>query len=90
MRRADCDLRGPRLCELSDRLRPIRMPHLGGIHEIQALPIIAGGAMLVEPACAAMLFVIGAVPYAVGTAGLLYRALSVRRATQTKTRQELQ
>ena len=67
----------------------IRIPHFFGIHAMQALPIIAAGAMIVKPAQAASLFAVGAAAYAILTAGLLYQVLGARRATKIKTRQEL-
>ena len=68
--------------------REIIISHFSGIHVMQALTIIAAGAIIDKPAPAS-LFAIGAVAYAVLTASLLYRVLSVKRATEIETRQEL-
>ena len=56
----------------------LRLPHFLGIHAMQAVPLIAAGAMVLDYRQAALLSAIGTVAYGAVTAGLLFGALRVR------------
>ena len=61
----------------------LRVPHFLGIHAMQAVPLIAAGAMVLDYRQATLLSAIGTVGYGAITAGLLFGALRVRPATKT-------